>query len=649
MTAGSFLLWSALVVSILTVASLSVGYWMRSKKLVIAGYIGILLIFLLTSAASILLLRAFLLRDFSNNYVFNYSSSDLPFFYTISAFWAGQEGSLLLWEWLTAFFGLLLLIPILRRKAESLSIYALFVLGGVQAYLLILLVGPASPFVETSAASLAYNPEGMGLNPLLQHPVMVLHPPTLFVGYAGLAIPFVFAIAALILKKSDDEWVRRCEHFTLVSWLFLGIGIFLGALWSYEVLGWGGYWAWDPVENASILPWIVATALIHSFRAYIRKGIYKIWTVFLAVLSFWLCIFATFLTRSGIISSVHAFGESPIASYFAWFLVITSLAFIGLLVFRYKDFTSEVEADSILSREYGFEVNNAVLTIFAITIAVATMLPVFTGGRSVSVPTYNAMATFFGYLYLILIIFCPITGWKKTNLLKMSRNLIWPAVITAIFIFPLYYFYGTNIIGLLGLVLCVLAASIIVKVTIDGFLSSRKTSKKGIFVSLFRLFSGERKHRYGGLIAHLGIVVIFIGLIGSNYYKIETEAIFSQGETHKVGNLSLEYIEKTEKKVANKETLGAKLDVLENGKKKGTIFPQLAFYRQAEKPNAEVAIKRHFFYDLFVALRGVEGNKVNIQANINPLISWLWAGSLILFLGTLLTFWPTRGNEKRVK
>lgn len=658
-TFGNLVLWLALFAAIASIASLLYGQRARSKGLVLAGYYGIILTFVLITIASFALISALLNHDFSISYVVQYSSSDLPILYLLSAFWAGQEGSLLFWLFSLSISTFFLLVFNWKEKRDIFR-YSLLILTGVQAFFLLIVTVPANPFAE---APYLFT-EGQGLNPLLQHIVMAIHPPTLLVGYAVFTIPFAFAVSALILGRDTEEWITMSRNWALFAWILLSVGIFLGAYWAYEVLGWGGYWAWDPVENTSILPWFTGTALIHSFFISLKKERLKILTAFLALATFLLCLAGTFITRSGIIQSVHAFGESPVGNYFL-FSILTVLISGGiLLVWRYNKFRTDLGEDSLVSREYGYFLNNLTLIVFMSIVLTFSILPyvteLFMGQKlSPSVQTYNNLAIPLGLIYLVGVGICPLIKWKSTPFESVKKDLILPAILSAVTLVLVIVFWRGSPLGMLTLSTAVFGITVVVQRVVNDAISRSRASQKGIFGSFFYLLRRNNR-RYGGFITHLGVMIIFIGLVGSSLYAEEKVVTLKEGDSFSIEGYKLTYTkpysakkylnpsgEKTQENL-KQEAVGAHLAVTENGKSIGEYTPSfLRFLYPQPTTIAKVAIRREFLRDLFMALQSKnDDGAVTIQAKVNPLVSWLWVGSLVLFVGAIWAILPLGKPEK---
>ncbi|HDP69273.1 MAG TPA: heme lyase CcmF/NrfE family subunit [Actinobacteria bacterium] len=637
---GELTIWLSLAVAITATALFLYGLKTKNSKLVKAGHAGVWALFVLSGIASLILLRAFLINDFSVLYVFGYSSKDLPLLYKVTAFWGGQEGSLLFWQLLLSLFTFMFFLT--GRKGK-LAQYALTILIAAQAFFLLLLALPANPF-KTAPMVLS---DGMGLNPLLLHLQMVFHPPTLFIGYAAFTIPFALSIAALITNQPEGPWVSRCKRWTLFAWLFLGIGIFLGSLWAYDELAFGGFWAWDPVENASLLPWLTGTALLHSLAVYEKRRMFKIWTLILAMTTFLMCILGTFITRSGIIESVHAFGESSIAAYFFWFMMLFTLGFIFLVIYRRKDFKGE-EIHSLISKDYGFYLNNLTLLFFTAIVTIGTFYPVITellinNQISLGPSFYNKIVPPLGYIYLFFIGTCPLLGWKTTNTVRLIKKIILPLVISLVGALSIFFYWEKNLWGSTGFFICIFAGFTTLEVIYREISAGMKYGG-----NLWHKIKANRI-RYGGLIGHIGIVVIFVGLIGSSFYSVQKEATLNKGESLKIKDVVVENEGLFEKEEGvSADAVGVNLALKIDGKDKGTLSPKLVYHYKQEQWTSKVSIKSGVLRDIFVVLAELpgQGESARIQVKLNPFISWLWTGAIVLFVGTMLSFWPEKSRAK---
>jgi cytochrome c-type biogenesis protein CcmF len=607
-------------------------------------YRGQLWLLLFVGLASLILFIAFVVQDFTFLYVASHSSEEMTLLQRLSAFWAGQEGSLLLW--LLILSGYTTYIGLRRvRAVDHITSYALLVMDLVQLFFLSVLVFVSDPFKIAPVGSV-----GQGINPLLLHWAMILHPPTLFIGYAGLTIPFAFAVGTLLARDSSAKWVEKSHELTIFSWLFLTIGIFLGALWAYVVLGWGGYWGWDPVENASFVPWLTGTALLHSLTAYRRKGVLKFWTLSLAIITFILVIISTFITRSGLIQSVHAFAANiALTAFFGLFVAATVITSIYLIVSRRADFQAEEPFSSFASKQFTYYLNNVALVIFAFILFTATVIPPFFG-RNLGPEFYNRLAQPLGLLYLALVALCPMFSWSTTDIKKFLIRSAYPTFSALAAAIPLYICWKESYLGFIGLVLCVFSAVAVGQLFVVGAIRRSQTTGKNVIVSFFSLFKYSRSQA-GGYLTHFGIVIIMAGLIGSTIYVLDLPKAIPQraGETIKVSNYQLVFKHLNSNVMETKEIYSAVFAMYDGkGSKINEIAPRIVFYKRQQQSTREAAIHYEPFRDIFVIFQGIDKDgKISLDIKVNPLVSFIWLGSIIMILGTCLAVWPRKVPNMR--
>ena len=596
--------------------------------------------------ASIALLHALLTRDFNVEYVASYSSSTLPLHYTVAAFWGGQKGSLLFWALIHCLFSTIVLFQNRTRNQElmpyvtaTLMIIALFFLG------LLCFITP--PFER-----LAFIPdEGSDLNPLLQNYWMTIHPPALYLGFISASVPFAFAIAALATGKLGDVWIRTTRRWALTSWFFLSLGNLLGGRWAYEVLGWGGYWAWDPVENAAIMPWFTATAYLHSVMIQEKKDMLKVWNMTLVILTFVLTIFGTFLTRSGVVSSVHSFTQSGLGPYFLTFLACILTVSIGLLLYRLPDLKSENEFDSLLSREAAFLFNNLILVGLAFATFWGTIFPILSEwvrGVKITVgpPFFNQVNGPLGVMLLFLTGIGPIIAWRRASWSSLGRQFTIPLVVGLalgglLFVLGYRNYYAVVIFSLAGFVLTGILAEF-----------SRGTRARQVMLhesppqALGRLI-GKNPRRYGGYIVHIGVVLIFFGVAGA-LFTIEKQITVSAEQSFEVGRYTLLYTGITEREDAHIAAQIATVNILVDGQQIDTMHPEKRFYKKQNQPTTEVDIRPTLVEDLYLVLGSYDepSGLATFQVFINPLVSWIWIGGLILILGTCVIMAPNPAERQ---
>ncbi|MDD5771850.1 MAG: heme lyase CcmF/NrfE family subunit [bacterium] len=655
-TIGYYSLIISAVFALYTFIAVIFGIKFKSYSLVESSKNGLLVSFIFVSITSFALLYSLLNRDFSIEYVYEHTSRTLSLLYTISAFWAGQKGSLLFWAWIMALFNAVLILTKRKKEIEFFP-YVISIISFIQFFFLFVLVRVADPFtrvMDTTTGKMFTPPDGYGLNPLLQNPGMIWHPPTLFIGYVGYTIPFAFAIAALISKKLDNEWIKDIRRWSLFSWFFLSLGILLGAQWAYVELGWGGYWAWDPIENASLMPWLVGTAFIHSAMIQEKKEMLKTWNMVLIILTFILCVFGTFLTRSGVLSSVHAFGETGVGPYFISFISLCLAGSLLLLIIRRKYLKNQNEMESMISKENMFLFNNFILfSIFFVTFW-GTMFPVFselfTGVKlTVGQSYFNKANVPLGTLLLILMAVCPLISWGKTSPQNFKKNFLLPVIISGISLVVFYILGNRKIIALIPSIFVVFVIMAIIVEFYRGTIIRHQNTGKNYFTSFFALI-WSNKRRYGGYIVHIGIVMMFVGMIGIGAYSIEKDVEnIKIGSTIEIGKYKLTYDDLQAVEHPDKQSVYAVLTVYKNNKSIYKLRPEKGFFPNHEQPTTEVAIATTLLDDLYVILNGYNANTGNatFRVLINPLVVWMWLGGIVIFIGTTIAFCPNRKkNEK---
>jgi cytochrome c-type biogenesis protein CcmF len=632
----------SLVFSLSGVLFLALGVRRDRRDLIRNGYVVVYCFFLSAVVAGAVLLQAFIHRDFGFQYVFENSDPKLSLFYRIAGFWAGQQGSFLLWLLLLAVVTAVIALRNLR-ECDRLNAAAVMVLSVVSAFFATLMVvdGGSDPFLRTVVAGAT----PQGLNPLLLHPAMVFHPPALFTGYVGLAVPFAYGVGALILGRADRVWARLAQRWAVFGWAFLSLGIGLGAWWAYVVLGWGGYWGWDPVENTSLIPWLTGTALLHSLTLYGKRGIFKRWALSLAVATFWLTIVATWVTRSGDISSVHAFeSRRLLADILTGFMVAIVAASAGLLAWRWRRLASDDQVESLISRDFMYYAANVMLSLFAGALLVATVAMPLWFGRTVGPGTYNTLARPLTVLLLLMVAVCPLLAWRRTAGSALLRHLAFPAAAALISV-PLWMIAGFagDLGGLIGLVVSAFAGASVLQFVYRT--ARRVAGRDGFPAGLWRALTSDRA-RSGGIVAHIGMVLIVVGLLGSNVYKIEHKVVLpatiGQETTIKGYTLRFEGLGTSSGQQGAQGTL-ARFTVMHGGARVGRIAPRLDYYPATQQTAFRAAILNAPWHDLFVA----PGDKfdqsgVAIQVDFFPLISLVWIGALALVAGAVVSLWPRR-------
>ncbi|MEO8199836.1 MAG: heme lyase CcmF/NrfE family subunit [Gemmatimonadota bacterium] len=652
---GSFALWVCWLVGLWAAIVGFSGKWRErpdlTRSLIRSSYA----IFGLLLVAALSLWKGLLSHDFNIEYVAAYTSSNLPTYYVVAAFWAGQKGSLLFWAFMLSIFASIAQFTTSRRYADLLPYVAAVTATIVVFFLSAMLFGHENPFER-----LAFTPaDGNGLNPQLQNVAMTIHPPMLYLGYISISIPFAFAVAALLSRRLDTGWLHAIRKWTLVSWFFLSCGITLGMWWAYVELGWGGYWAWDPVENASLLPWLTMTAFLHSVMIQEKRGMLRRWNMTLVIGSFLLSIFGTFITRSGIIASVHSFAQSNVGYFFLAFLVVASIASFTLLYTRWPLLEAEVKLESMLSREAAFLFNNLMLVGIAFSVLWGTLFPILSEwirGEKITVgpPFFNKVNVPLGILLLMLTGIGPLIAWRKASVSNLRRQFLFPAglgllTLIVLLLFGLRDFYVVISLSLAGFVLGTLSQEFY-----RGTRARHSMYSESYPYALVRLI-GRNRRRYGGYIVHLGILCYFVAFCGYAF-KTDKEATLKPGDTVQVkspfGNTySLTHIGVSQYEALNRVVSAATLDVSRDGKKLGIMKSEKRQHfseaspgvrKNTFEPSTEVAIRSDLREDLYIVYAGsVDGTEEAVyRITIIPLVWWLWFGGGVLVFGGLVTMWP---------
>ena len=645
---GSTSIAAALLGALVVTITGIVGGFTRKPGLIRAARYGSYFVFAAMSTAFITMEIALLSHDFSVSYVAQVGSRETPTYYTAISLWSSLEGSILFWGWILSAYGAL--VAFVNRKSDSRLIpFAQGVMGFVGLFFYGLITGPANPFGTVFPVPA----NGPGPNPLLQnHPLMGLHPPMLYLGYVGLTVPFAFAIGALLSGKLDEEWIRLTRRWTVAAWAFLSVGIVGGAWWSYEVLGWGGYWAWDPVENASFLPWLTATAFVHSVMVQERRGMLKTWNLSLIIGTFLLTLFGTFLTRSGILDSVHAFTEGVIGPMFLAFIALIMIVSLVLIAWRSDRLHSPGSLDAVVSRESAFILNNVLFVAFTFTVLLGTTFPLMVeaaNGNRVSVgpPYFNMVSIPIGVLLLFLMGVGPALPWRRTTPGKMKRAFLVPVV-------------AGLAAGLLGFVLGTRSFWPLVTFTFAGFVTATIVEEftKGVKarsriagvsapVALGQILTRNNR-RYGGYIVHFGIVVIIVALALSGTYRFEREVTLQRGELMQLGDYGILFDELWAEEQAQRFVVGGTFSIFHRGDDAGTMQPSLNYYPNSQQPIGTPDVRSTLKEDLYLTLMAFdqEEGHATIRAIVNPAVPWLWIGGMIVALGGILAVMPQRGSGR---
>jgi cytochrome c-type biogenesis protein CcmF len=638
----------ALVVSLVlavygSVAS-GLGVRLGRSSLIESAQHAALAVFALLTASLALLVYAFLAFDFSVQYVARNTNLGTPFYYRITGVWGALEGSIVLWAWMLALYTVIL---VLRRRSRPRELYpwALAVMLGVLAFFVLVMTVPAPPFQRLSPVPA----DGRGLNPLLEDTGMITHPVALYLGFTGFTVPFAFAMAALITGRVSEAWIVSTRRWTITAWYFLSLGLLIGGWWSYHVLGWGGYWAWDPVENAAFMPWLTGTAFLHSVMIQERRRMLKLWNLALVILTFGLTLFGTFLTRSGVIASVHAFTQGSIGAFFLGFLAVVLLTAFGLLVSRWDHLRAQGDLDSILSRESAFLLNNVFLVAASFTVFFGTIFPLLSEAArgvkvSVGAPFFNQVNVPLFLALIFLMGVGPLIAWRRASVENLRRNFLWPIGIGMV---------GAAIFRLLGVrsALAILALSLTAftaaTIGLDVLRTTRARLRGG--ARLIPAVAGLlRRHnrRYGGFTVHLGILIITLGVTGSQAWSVQRETTLKQGESFRLAGYDVRFDGLTAAEESNHFKVVGTFTVSNGAAGSIRLHPTKKFYPQEQTPIAGVDYRLGFTEDVYLVLGDFarDGSQATVKAQVNRLVSWIWIGGAVLTLGTLLALLPDSGR-----
>jgi cytochrome c-type biogenesis protein CcmF len=621
----------------------------RTPELVISARNAAFGVTALITIAIIIIEYLLITGHFQTKYVYEVSNQAAPLHFRMFALWGGQDGSLLFWSWLMSIFAALVLF----KKWGPMRVLMPYVIAVTQitlAFFIGLVVFVANPFEQ-----LPFFPaDGAGLNPLLRHWGMIIHPPVLYLGFVGFVIPYAFAIAALITRQTGDLWIRTTRRWSLTAWLFLSLGLLLGGWWAYDVLGWGGYWGWDPVENASLVPWLIATPFLHSVIMQENRGMLKRWNMGLIILTFLLVIWGTFTTRSGIVSSVHSFAQSPVGPLFFGFIAVMFVTSFILFMLRWDDLGSDNELDSLLSRESFFLLNNLIFTGLAFIVWWGTNFPLFSealiGERIVVGPPFFEKTT--GPLWAVIVLLmgvAPLIPWRRAAMNKLGQALLWPMVIGLATMAVLYTVVGVKIWwALLGFGFCAFTLSVTLAEYWRGVSARHRSQGENYPAALWKLV-GRNRRRYGGYLIHIGVIIVAIGVVGSRAYQVETQRNLAIGESMTissefVGTYKITYHGLREGPSPDDRLITeAVLTVTHNGRAAGNLIPTREFFVVQQQPMTIPDKRSRLADDLYVILAGWEGTgeTATFKAYINPLVNWLWLGGFIVIpLGALIAGWP---------
>ena len=655
---GHVLLYIGFVASLIATPTAFAAVKLRSPGLLEAARRTVAVLFVTLTACCGILIYLLVNKDYTVMYVWRYTSLHLPAMYSAAALWAGNAGSLLFWAWLLSAYSVLAVnigwrrnLPFMPTVISVLSLIAVFLIA------LVLFVPDTNPFEKIPGGNAPQ--EGNGLNPQLENPFMVIHPPCLYLGYVGFSIPFAFAMAALIAGRLDSTWIRSTRVWTMISWFFLSVGNILGGWWAYVTLGWGGYWAWDPVENAAFMPWLLATAYIHSVIIQETKGMLKIWNIVLVIMTFLMTVFGTFLTRSGILQSVHAFAQSPTFTFaFLWFLLVTAVIAFGFVIARLRDLRTEARMESLLSRESSFLFNNVLLVAAGFTVLWGTIFPLvseFVRGVKVSVgpPFFNMVLNPVWLALLLLMGIGPLIAWRKATLKHFKRNLLGPIFAGVAGGIVLAAVGITGFWPLTFLSTCVFVTATIVLEFTRGAKVRAAMTQKSIPIAAVQLVS-RQKRRYGGYIVHFGVVVMVLGIVLSSYYREEKEVSLQLGESVELAPYTLTYSDFNVTDEGHKMVFAADLQA-QRGDKTLTLDVRRDYFPGSKSMEwwSRACIKSNWQHDLYVTMpqfdttpyqEGGDDSQppqiIALHIRVLPAVMWIWIGGYILIVGTVIAMWP---------
>lgn len=648
---GFATIWIALAMSLYGIASAVYGLTKKKPAFVESAMQAVYVNFVLFTLSAGAMVYALITHDFSVGYVAQVGSRSTPLLYTIISLWGALEGSILFWGWVLAMYSAVVVYTN-RHRAGNLVPWSTVVLLFVTVFFCILLAGPAFPWALITPVPL----DGPGPNPLLQnHILMAVHPPLLYLGYVGMTVPFAFAVGALLSGEvHSDDWIKLTRRWTLSAWTFLALAIIAGMWWSYEVLGWGGYWAWDPVENASFMPFLTATAFLHSVMVQERRGMLKLWNVNLIVSTFLLTILGTFLTRSGIVSSVHAFTTGTIGYYFLAFIAICIVVSLVLVSGNSEGLRSEGHLDSAASRETVFLFNNLLLTGFTFVVVLGTLFPLVAEaikGVKVTVggPFFNKMTIPICVALLFLMGVGPALPWKVATREQLRRVFIVPAAVALSIVIVAVALGMRDAYGIAAFAFAGFALVCNLNEYLIGTRARQRAHGELFVVALFRLIGANRR-RYGGYLAHIGVIVVAVGITASSSFRFEREATLTPGQEMEVkGDLAVRFKSLWGKDEPQREVVGADVEILRGGQVVGTLDPRMNFYRSQDQPVPTPAVRSRPFGDVYINLMAFtpDGKSATLRVILEPFVPWIWFGGLIIAFGAVVSAWPTTRRARQ--
>ena len=631
----------ALALALWGAVAAAMGARTGRPALVLSAQHAALGVFVLVTACFALLTYAFLAFDFSVRYVAINTNLGTPFYYRITGVWGALEGSIILWTWMLALYTLIVILRH-RESAHELYPWVLTVMLSVMAFFLLVITVAAPPFARLTPVPA----DGRGLNPLLEDTGMITHPVALYLGFTGVTVPFAFALAALITGRVGDAWITLTRRWTIIAWYFLSLGLLIGGWWSYHVLGWGGYWAWDPVENAAFMPWLTATAFLHSVMVQERRRMLKLWNLWLVILTFGLTLFGTFLTRSGVIASVHAFTQGSIGVFFLSFLALVLLTALALLAWRWDALSAQGELDSVVSRESAFLLNNVLLIAAAFTVFFGTVFPLLSEAVrgvkvSVGAPFFNRVNVPLFLALIFLMGVGPLIAWRRASPDNLRRSFLWPV---ALGVAAAALFSALGIRSTLAVLALALTVFVAATIAVDFSRATRARLRMG--ERLLPAMGGLlRRHnrRYGGFVVHLGILIVTLGVTGSQAWSVQTETTLRRGEATELAGYRVRFDGLTATEESNHFKVAGAFTV-SNGRVLSVLRPAKKFYPQEQSPIAGVDYRLGFGEDVYLVLGDFarDGSEATVKLQVNRLVSWIWIGGAVLTLGALLAILPDR-------
>jgi cytochrome c-type biogenesis protein CcmF len=643
---------AALVVSLGLVAyAMCAGAWAahaRRRRLALSAQNALVAAFATTLVASVVLLDALVRHEFSFDYVAAHTSRDLPLAYTISAFWGGQEGSLLLWLLVLTGYGAAAVL-LHRKRAKDVVVWAVPVLGGVAVFFGILLVFVASPFTTGLAPS-----DGAGMTPSLQNPYMLAHPPMLYLGYVGLTVPFAFAMGALLSGRTDERWIVVTRRWTLAAWTFLGVGQLLGSHWAYVEVGWGGYYAWDPVENAALMPWLAATAFLHSVMVQEKKNMLRVWNMLLVIMAFGLSLFGTFLTRSGVVNSIHSFTQSSIGAWFLAFIAVVLAFSLTLVLRRLPRLRARTKLESPISREARFLYNNLLLVALTLTILWGVAFPILTEavrGQTLTIgkPYYDFFLKVFGLPLLLLMGIGPLVAWRRSSLRALGRTFMLPAAFAALVSVVLLAFgAGSSAPGMIAYTFAAFVRGAIALEFSRGT-AARHALGSETWPGAFSSLVARNRRRYGGYVVHAAILLLAVGIAGSSLYGKTVERKLGPGQSLSLAGYTMRYDGLEQSRTANSRDVRAVLSL--GGRAGGTMTSGQNTYTVEQSTSREVGIRHNWLRaeDFYVIADQIQPNgDVYFKVLVKPLVNLIWLAGFVFVLGSVVALWPDAREERRL-